>query len=33
MRVAVLNGNPDAENAGLDQYLKEVSGLLESAGH
>jgi len=33
MKITVLNGNPDASNDVFDSYLKNLSDLLESAGH
>ncbi len=33
MRVTVLNGNPDANNVIFDDYLKNLSDLLESNNH
>jgi len=33
MKVIILNGNPNADNGRFDNYLKELSGLLESSKH
>lgn len=33
MRITILNGNPNAENARFDNYLKSLSDLLESSNH
>jgi multimeric flavodoxin WrbA len=33
VQITILNGNPDAENAQFDGYLKELSDLLESNKH
>ncbi len=33
MKVTVLNGNPDADNVHFDDYLKNLSALLESNNH
>ncbi len=33
MRIAILNGNPDAENTKFDNYLKTLSDLLESTNN
>ena len=33
MKITVLNGNPNAENVHFDNYLKELSDLLESSKH
>ena len=33
MKVTVLNGNPDADNVHFDDYLKNLSALLESSNH
>lgn len=33
MKVTVLNGNPDVDNVHFDNYLKNLSALLESSNH
>jgi len=33
MKITILNGNPNAENVKFDNYLKELSDLLESSKH
>lgn len=33
MRITILNGNPNAENAPFDNYLKSLSDLLESSNN
>ena len=33
MKVCVLNGNPNAENTGFDEYLSELKDRLEEKGH
>jgi multimeric flavodoxin WrbA len=33
MRITILNGNPDSSNSELDDYLKKLSGSLESQNH
>jgi len=33
MRIAILNGNPNANNGRFDEYLKQLSDLLESEKH
>ena len=33
MKITILNGNPNAENARFDNYLKSLSDLLESSDH
>ncbi len=33
MIITILNGNPNTENTNFDNYLHELSGILESAGH
>jgi hypothetical protein len=33
MKITILNGNPDAGNVTFDNYLKELSDLLESSRH
>jgi len=33
VRIAILNGNPAADRAGFDDYLKNLSDLLESREH
>ena len=33
MRITILNGNPKAQNGAFDQYLKQLSDLLESSEH
>ena len=33
MKITILNGNSDADNLKFDNYLKELSGLLESSNH
>ena len=32
-RITVLNGNPDTENAKIDDYLKNLTNLLVANGH
>ena len=33
MKIAILNGNPDAGNERFDGYLRRLAGALESGGH
>ncbi|MEE8373038.1 MAG: NAD(P)H-dependent oxidoreductase [Dehalococcoidia bacterium] len=33
MKITILNGNPNADNTEFDDYLKRLTGLLESAQH
>jgi multimeric flavodoxin WrbA len=33
MKITILNGNPNADNARFDNYLKNLSDLLESSKH
>jgi multimeric flavodoxin WrbA len=33
MKITILNGNPDADNAAFDDYLKRLSDALTSDGH
>ena len=33
MKITILNGDPNADNVKFDNYLKELSDFLESAGH
>lgn len=33
MKITILNGNPNAGNVTFDNYLKELSDLLESSRH
>jgi len=33
MRITILNGNPNTDNVGFDNYLKNLSHLLESSKH
>jgi len=33
MKITILNGNPNADNVKFDNYLKELSDLLESSNH
>jgi len=33
MKITILNGNPNTDNVKFDNYVKELSGLLESARH
>jgi len=33
MKITILNGNPDVNNAKFDNYLKNLSDLLESSNH
>ncbi len=31
MQITILNGNPDAANAGFEAYLRQLTGALEGA--
>jgi multimeric flavodoxin WrbA len=33
MKITILNGNPNADNVKFDNYLKELSDLLDSNNH
>src|SRR5680860_20197 len=33
MKITILNGNPEQSNSSFDNYLENLSGLLETKGH
>lgn len=33
MKIIILNGNPNPENVAFDNYLRELSHLMESRNH